>query len=250
MVGRPPINGPMLTPPGEMDSRVLKFQNLCRTSLKFLCTGVLGYGDWGDLHDDLERELDARERHKLIIIPRGHLKSSVITVGKSIQWILRDPNVRILIANAVWDNARHFLWKIQEFMTDKSVLPQLFGPFVSKRWNADEMVVLQRTKAHAEPTVATTGVEKTQTSQHYDKIIMDDLVVRENISTKEQREKVKNFFRDTLDLLEPGGEIVVVGTRWMVGDLYQWIIEELADVVNGKKVKVEQRKEWRQFVGT
>lgn len=221
----------------------------CRTNLKYLATRILGMDDWGGLHDDLERYLKASGNRKLILIPRGHLKSSIISIAYVIQQILRNPNIRVLIANAVWDNARKFMWKIQEYLTDKSVLSQLFGKFESKRWNSDEFVDLHRTKAHAEPTVATTGVEKTQTSQHYDLIVMDDLVVRENISTKDQREKVITFYKDTLDLLEPGGELIVVGTRWAMGDLYQHIIENEMKSINGHKLNnVEERKKWRDKV--
>jgi hypothetical protein len=161
----------------------------------------------------------------------------------------RDHNVRILLGNAVWDNARHFLWKIQDYLTGKSLLPVIFGNFQSKRWNQDEMTIAQRSVAHAEPTIATTGVEKTQTSQHYDKIMLDDLVVRENISTGEQREKVITFYRDTLDLLEPGGELVVIGTRWAMGDLYQHIIDNEMGSINGHVLGSElERSNWRDWV--
>lgn len=233
----------------EDEKKVERFQELCRKSLKFLGQGILGYDDWSALHDEIELELDAPENMKLILVPRGHLKSSVITIAKPIQWLLRDPNERILIANAVWDNARHFMWKIQDYLTDKSILPHLFGNFVSKRWNQDEFVIAQRTVAHAEPSIATTGLEKTQTSQHYTKILMDDLVVRENIGTKEQKQKVITFFKDTLDLLEPSGELVIVGTRWANGDLYQYIIENLAGMINGKRVRTHnERMGWRDLI--
>ena len=226
-----------------------KVQETCKSSLKYLCKDVLRMEDWGSLHTDLEKYLKGSGPKKMILIPRGHLKSSVITIGYSIQKVLRDFNTRGLIANAVWDNARHFLYKISEYLTDKSYLPMLFGNFKSGRWNADEIVINQRTEAHAEATIATTGVEKTQTSQHYDWIVMDDLVVRENINTQEQRNKVIDFYRDTLDLLEPGGELVIIGTRWAMGDLYQHLIENEMRSLNGKDLEnEEQRKVWRELI--
>jgi len=205
--------------------------------------------DWCGLHDDMAKFLTQSGKKKLLLVPRGHLKSSVVTIGYAIQKLLIDPNVRILIANAVWDNARHFLWKIQEYLTDKSYLPVIFGPFQSRRWNQDEIVIAQRRKPNAEPTIATTGVEKTQTSQHYDVIIMDDLVVRENIGTADQMRKVIDFYKDTLDLKEPWGELIVIGTRWAMGDLYQHIIENESVSVNGKKFETaEDRLRWRDYV--
>lgn len=231
------------------ESDQAKFQKLCRENLRFLCREVLLMREWGALHDDLERFIKSSGKKKLILIPRGHLKSSIITIGYSIQKILNNFDTRGLIANAVWDNARHFLYKISEYLTDKSLLPVIFGNFQSRRWNVDEIVVAQRRRAHAEATVATTGVDKTQTSQHYDWIIMDDLVVRENINSAEQRNKVIDFYRDTLNLLEPDGELIVVGTRWALGDLYQHIIDNEMTSFNGRAVRSsEDRSRWRDLV--
>ena len=31
------------------------------------------------------------QRQKLVLVPRGHLKSSLITIGKTLQWICENP---------------------------------------------------------------------------------------------------------------------------------------------------------------
>ena len=200
-------------------------QNLCRNSLKFLCVEVLGYKDWDKIHDDLEIFLAKPASRKLILIPRGHLKSAVITKAWTIQRILKDPNRRVLIAHEVWDKSREMLSEIKEYLTNKSQLPLIFGKFESERWNADQIVVRQRTKAMSAPSVGTTGVESEQTSTHYDDIICDDLQGLQNVQTPEQRQKVKRFLISLLDLLEPGGNLIVVGTRWHLDDIYAEILE-------------------------
>lgn len=86
--------------------KLAALQAACRNDLKFLCKNVLGMSDWEDsLHGDLARQLLTPASRKLFLMPRGHLKSSVITVGWAIQQVLIDPNIRILITNAVWDKA-------------------------------------------------------------------------------------------------------------------------------------------------
>src|SRR3990167_9703217 len=100
----------------------------CKDDLRYLCREVLGMRDWDGCHDDLLAFLNRRARRKkLILVPRGHLKSSVLTIGLSIQHMLNDPDTTILLSNAVWDNARSFLREIKEFLTDKSQLPKMFG---------------------------------------------------------------------------------------------------------------------------
>lgn len=204
-------------------------QNLCRNNLKFLCKEVLGFEDWDNIHDEIAVFLEEQaSRSKLIMIPRKHLKSSMITVGKGIQWILRDFNTRILIANAIWDNARNFLGQMSEFLDEKSELPKIFGKFKSNKWNKDEIVIKQRNKALPAATIATTGIGGTQTSQHYDRIVLDDVVGRENIGTQEQRQKVKDFYKDCLNLVEEIHDLTVLGTTWHEDDLYN-------DLRNSKK---------------
>lgn len=200
-------------------------KDACKKSLFFLCTQILGFTDWGKVHDDLEKVVNRKSRKKMILIPRGHLKTSMITKAFSIQLLLRDPNVRILITNQVWDKAREMLYEIKQMLYDKSILPKLFGNFVSDRWREDDIVINQRTKALAAPTIGTSGVEAELTSSHYDVIFCDDLQGEKNFQTPEQREKVKRYYRSMMDLLEPGGLLIVIGTRWHLDDVYQYIID-------------------------
>ena len=117
-----------------MNVSIEEVRQACKESLHFLCTRFLGFNDWDVVHDDMEKFVNRKSRKKLLLVPRGHLKTSVITKGFSIQQILRNPNVRILIANQVWDKAREMLYEIKQMLTDKSDLPKLFGPFISDRW--------------------------------------------------------------------------------------------------------------------
>lgn len=84
----------------------------------------------------------------------------------------------------------------------------------------------QRNQILVAPTWATTGTEKQQTSQHYDLIVHDDLVDEENSRTPELREKTKQVYRNSWDLLEPGGRMVVMGTRKHQDDLYAELIDQ------------------------
>lgn len=233
--------------------KIKALQTACKTDLRFLCKEVLGMQDWEDgLHNDLAKQLDSPASRKLFLMPRGHLKSSIITVGWGLQQVLKDPNIRVLITNAVWDKARAFLNQISGYLTDRSALPQIFGAFQTPnmRWTRDEIEIAQKTsRTIKEPTISTAGLEKSLTGYHYDLIIHDDLVDKENVTTKEQIEKVKGFYRNSLPLLDPGGRIVVIGTRWVIGDLYQELIETTATKINGKEIRdATERLSWRNYI--
>lgn len=209
----------------EQNISVEEVKEACKNSLHFLCTEMLGYKDWDNVHDDIEKFINRKSLRKMMLIPRGHLKTAIVTKGFSIQSILRNPDVRILIANQVWDKSREMLYEIKQLLTEKTDLAKLFGTFVSERWREDDIVVRQRRKALAAPTIGTSGVEAELTSSHYDIIILDDLQGEKNFQTPEQREKVKRYYRSMIDLIEPGGLIVVIGTRWHLDDVYQYIID-------------------------
>ncbi len=218
-------------------------KDACKNSLHFLCTEILGYKDWDTVHDDMEKFINRKSIRKLLLVPRGHLKTAMITKGFSIQSILRDPDIRILIANQVWDKSREMLYEIKQLLTEKTVLPKLFGSFVSERWREDDIVIRQRTKALAAPTIGTSGVEAELTSSHYDLILLDDLQGEKNFQTPESREKVKRYYRSMIDLIEPGGTIIVIGTRWHLDDVYQYILDNEAEYydVTVRKVMEEGR---------
>lgn len=198
----------------------------CQTSMYILAKNFLGYPDWDKVHDDMERFLLKPARKKALLLPRNHLKSTFGTITFAIMNICKNPNIRILIGNGVWDISRTFLSEIKAQL-ETSNLKYFFGDFISARWNADEIIVKQRTKALKEPTIMTTGVEAETTGGHYDLIILDDLVGLQNSQTPEQRAKVKRFRRSMINLLEPkGGLLVEIGTRWHLDDTFSEIFEK------------------------
>ena len=204
---------------------------LARYDLRFLCRDFIGNQYWDDCHDKLQEFFDINEeaKRKLILLPRGHMKSNIITVGGSIQQILRNPDIRILIANAIWDNSRGFVRQIAQYLDNGTELKAFFGDFKpttrGTTWSKDSITIQQRRRPQASGTVVSTGVDRVQTSQHYDLIIMDDVVSEENIGTKEQREKIKRFYKNCLSLLDPNGEMWVIGTTWHEDDLYNDLIK-------------------------
>lgn len=177
------------------------------------------------VHDEVEILLRKPSKKKALLLPRGHLKSTLVTVGYSIQRILQNPNVRILIANQVWDMSRRFLSEIKGQL-EGSQLKYIFGEFQSARWNSDDIIVRQRNRPIKEPTILTTGVEAETTGGHFDVIFLDDLTGVQNSQTPEQREKTKRFRRSMVNLLDPGGTLVEIGTRWHLDDTFADILEK------------------------
>ena len=199
---------------------------------------TLGYHDMNNVHKDLCKFLTDKFLFKLILMPRYSFKSCICSVGYSLWRLVRDPNLRILIYSDASSKAQGFLTSIKAQIEGK-VADAHFGTTYDwssdgreTKWNESQIVIKGRTTQYAEPSVDTGGIETSKVGMHYDIIIFDDIVSDINITTKDQMDKTANCYRKALSLLKPGGEVMVVGTRWHFGDLYGRIIAENSEMQN------------------
>jgi hypothetical protein len=83
-----------------------------------------------------------------------------------------------------------------------------------------------RKKARKENSLDVSGADQTVTSRHYDEILIDDAVVKENVppwATEETMRKVIDWFHTLNAILKVTDRTAyktIVGTRWNDGDLY------------------------------
>ncbi len=193
-------------------------------------------------HKEMSDFVMKPNQKKLMLLPRGHLKSTMITVGYSLLRIAENPEVRILIANATYDMATSFLGQIKKHMQVNETFRDYYGDMTTnaEKWS-ENMVTVPKRKAFTpkkEATITAYGVGGNLVSQHYDLIIMDDIVNRDFVTTPEQIQKTILFYKDALDLLEPNGKIIIIGTRWADADLYGWIMDKTSPEKNYEKFDV------------
>jgi len=226
-------------------------QDRCKKDLKFLVTEVFKMRRWDDaLHGGLVQVLEAPGDRKMILLPRGHQKSTIVSVCWVIQQLLRDPNLRIKIISASWTLSKNILHQIKGLLED-SDLKALFGSFFNRkiRKTQEYCDIAQKTRKTIDPSLSTGGITTGKTGSHCDILIFDDVVAPENTTTPELIRKTIDGYKDTLPLLDPGGIIVVIGTRYSLGDLYGYIIEEESQSINGHYFETEEeRKNWRKWV--
>ena len=160
---------------------------------------VATLGELAPFHKELcDFATSEGKRKKLILVPRSHLKSTLVTVGYSLQRIVTNPNVRILIANATYDMATTFLSQIKRHLRFNEKLKNIYGDLSQNadRWSENMLtVVSDQSYAKKEATVTAYGIGGNLVSQHYDLIIMDDVVNRDFINTPEQIQELFCFTR-------------------------------------------------------
>lgn len=214
--------------PVELDESIRQAIRLrALNSFYFFCKAVMGFGD---ITPHFHREVclmlqDETYRHKRIELPRGHLKTSICTIAYPIWRVIRNPNIRILIANATATNAGHFLRMIAGTFESNEFFRWLFPEviptdFRKVKWTETELEV-RRTRQWPEATIEAIGVGGTAVSRHYDLLIKDDLVNEDHLKTPDQMAKVVDWHRYSLSLwVNPAvGEQIVVGNRWAFNDV-------------------------------
>jgi hypothetical protein len=194
-------------------------------SLYFTAKYLLGYKDVNPrTHGRMIQVLEDKSLRKLIVMPRGTFKSSIGSVAYPIWRLINNPDLRILIDSELFSNSKNFLREIKAHLAQPKIT-EMFGAFASDPWNESEIIIKQRTRVLKEPSVACSGIGVQKTSQHYDLIIADDLNSPSNSGTPEGQQKVIDHYRYFTSLLEPGGTIVVIGTRYAANDIIGWILE-------------------------
>jgi len=178
-----------------------------------------------------------RKLKKLFLLPRGHVKSNLVTVAYTLWEIVRNPNIRILICSHKVPDASKFLMLVRRLI--ESPRFRLFYPEIRKamgngnkpvRWS-DHAIRVERDSELTEDTVQAAGIGATVTGRHYDLIINDDLVTIESVENSTSIEKTKELHELVESLLDPGAREIVIGTRYDYDDEYGRIINtpELAE---------------------
>ena len=100
--------------------------------------------------------------HALLLAFRGSGKSTVCTIGRCAYHIVKNSNIRILLASKSHGNAKGFLREIKTHFERNERLQEIFGNFVGDRkWGEEEIEVRGKTSPHKEATISTVGLGST-----------------------------------------------------------------------------------------
>ena len=222
----------------EADNAKRELAKELLTSLYWFDKLLLGYDLYPHVHLELcehidnrffERKEDVGKDNKLILMPRNSYKTSVVTIGLPIKTLCIDPDKRVLLVNEVLGNSIKYLGEITGHLETNQQLINFYGEFKGKNWTQEEIIIAQRTKKRKEPSISTAGLGINKVGMHYDLIILDDLVSFNNTGTPEQIQKVIDYYKYMLSILDPHGVMIIIGTRYHFLDLYQHLIDQERD---------------------
>lgn len=273
-----------------------------------------GWQNFGTVHKKLAGFVTAPQcakpksrytKRRQLLMPRGHLKSTVCSVLYVLWRIYRNPNIRILVGTNIVKLAKGFMRQLRQYLEEPTLQelvwndrPHIRGrliPLMDKAgrkrrsqeigddsetadkkliWTTEAIQVL-RDEVLSEPTVLCTSVGTNVVGQHYDLLILDDVVDFDNSNTPNKLDAVFEWCQDLESVVDPvrnvfcgtvknceglsmydlreevGDEQVVLGTRYQLNDYYNYIIEnkkELGFICFSRNIYVNGRNDERGFI--
>lgn len=243
-----PSNLPKISDLGTSTSEELRLdmQEMAKENLYFLSKVILGYTKLNErVHLPMCKFSDQTRGtylRRMKLMPRTHFKTTIWTIAETIQDIVKNPNVRILIIADTGINASRFMQEIQQHFQFNEVFRWVFREIIPEnfskvRWNATEMVV-KRTIVAREPTVDAIGAGGGVESRHYDIIRPDDLVTEKAIHSDTEMDNLIRFVTGLESLLisQVEGIIDFVGSRKKKGDMYEFVQKSYGKGVEEVKI--------------
>ncbi len=179
-----------------------------------------------EVHDQFINVFTSSAPRKLVVMPRGTFKSTLGSVAYPIWRLLRDPNLTILLDSELYSNSKNFLREIKTHFASEKVT-RFFGEQVGDKWDEGEIILKPRTKNIKEASITVGGLGTTKIGQHYALIIGDDYNSPQNSETPEKCQKVIDHVRYNLNILNPGGEYLFIGTRYAERDVIGFFLNDV-----------------------
>jgi hypothetical protein len=224
----------------ELDTAALRrhvrtWRERCRKDLLFLAGEVLGY-DTEDLKMSDRHPVQVAMAKQatylgdtMTLVPRSWTKSTTITVCGSVWWNINFPQDCSLLVSNTETNAQKFLTEIKGHYLGNDRFRLLFPEFCpteAESGTLDSFRCANHSRRRKEATFEVTGMNASVTSRHYERIVMDDLVYKENVPPKVTPETMAKTFeyirsmRALQNLVGKRNVRTIVGTRWHDGDAY------------------------------
>ncbi|MFH2047775.1 MAG: hypothetical protein ABIK92_21830 [Pseudomonadota bacterium] len=206
-----------------------------RNNLYYLCRYILQYEDMSTFHKQLGKFYDNNRHYaQFHLHPRGHFKTTMLTIGGKAQLILRQPDITILLLANTVENAETILTSMRmHFITNdkfRTLYPEHVPQRRSQEGTNSKFTTPARTKLWIrQATIETAGIDRALVSRHFDHIHYDDIVDDKNTTTPELRIKNWQAYNTSLSLvdgrdLNGNPWVHLVGTRWHMDDTYSRLL--------------------------
>lgn len=206
---------------------VLKYKG--EQDLYFWNIAIMGYTD---IKEQPHREMCnflMFDWHKLLcLVPRDTFKSSICTVGQTLQDFAKNIELTAGLWSETEDQIKKKTLEMKHHCEQNETFRAIYGNWIdTSKWTELQLNFKPRKGlvGGGQPSIMGAGIDASKTGIHYDIAVYDDLHGESNTGTKDQVEKTVYQFGTKVPYLKPGGRERMVGTRWHGLDIYGKLID-------------------------
>lgn len=228
------------------DEKIALARRLLRTDLFFLIWYGLGRKDvFRQWLLDRCLEVQAAPNGYLDLWAREHYKSSIITLGRTIQDVLASHGDEPLeewhgieptfgIFSHTRPISKGFLRQIKQELETNRLLQSVFPDVLynepkrqAPKWSEDDGIVCRRRGNPKESTIEAWGlVDGQPTSRHFFGLIYDDVVTLDSVRSPDAIKKTTEALKMSYNLGVAGGFRRFIGTRYRFNDTYRTVLDD------------------------
>ena len=230
-----------------------------QNDLFFLGNDVLGMGDSVDqdtgkrridpvFHSWMADKMQVDEGHSLILLPRDHLKTTWART-LVIQKVLEDANRAniLLLSRTAGLSIKSLTWIANRIQHPNLV--DLFPeeiPISGRRYRnwekRDKNAMTMRRFPEeglppADHQIEAWGMDSSITGTHFKTIVLDDIIDEQNCTTVDQINKVEERLGYLMEILDPDGQILALGTRYHFNDIYERMMEMFPNITIRRNIE-------------
>lgn len=194
-----------LIPANVPDDAVYDLRNFAYYVMKYM-----GYGEPTPIQYGICDALQNHSNDMILAAGRGTGKSVLTSIMAS-WWLLRDPNVTILVTSATAQKAIDFMSMTRNILQVVPFMTHLL-PGEDDTDNALAFNSAARIQVGQDKSVTAAGIMSQIVGKHADYIVGDDLEVRGNCDTQDARDKLLGRIHEFESIRNRGGRVVFLGT--------------------------------------
>lgn len=164
-------------------------------------------------HREIYNQLVQKKQKNVVVAPRGHAKSTVITLSYALYSIVFCEASFIVILSDTLTQAKLFLEAVKSELEGNDRLKEIFGEFVGDRWGEESITTSNDIR------VVCKGAGQKMRGLKYknhrpDLVIIDDLENDELVDSPDRRKKLANWFFKAVEpmMSKETGRMVMIGT--------------------------------------
>lgn len=235
-----------------LTEKQLEIREIAEKDLKAFVSLVAPSRVLGHCHHDMLDFLMEDWERQLVLWPRAHQKSAMIAFWTA--WhIIKHPDTTVLYVSDNSSLAEAQLGFVKQILDGdivKKYWPGLLKDDEGKRqmWRNNSIAVdhwKRQENLVRDPTIRAAGIGTGLTGFHFDVAVLDDIVVYDNSATPEERNKCETWYSLLSSIINPGGIMKGVGTRYHPKDLYQKLIDMEREIYNEQGEMISKEKVWK-----